>query len=681
LPDDKLLYHQAIFKPMKMKYNKLVLLFFFSVGFIQAQKVEQDSIKEYNLNEVIVVGNTSNKHHNQNKSLASIEEYLMAASSVGFIKRGAYAWEALVQGMGTERSLVTIDGMHIYGACTDKMDPITSYVEISNLSKAQINTGQSGAQNGATIAGSIDLERRKSGFANLGWKGTLQTGLESVNEQKIAGAALQYSSNRFFTNVDVMYRDAENYFSGGGKEVLYSQFSKYNVSAIIGYKWKENQWFEASVIFDEARDVGYPALPMDVSLARAFISSFEYFLKPKNENINEWKTKLYYNSITHTMDDSQRPDVPIRMDMPGWSKTVGLYSKLSGKYNKHRWNLSINMHHNNSLAEMTMFPENPEESDMFMLTWPDVGTFYAGAFVENHFAINNHWLTSISLGFGLHHNSINDIFGLQSLQIFYPDMDDTKTRFLINTGAALSYKTKSWTHSIGIGYGERAPSISEGYGYYLLNSFDAFDYIGNPEMNNEKSMEISASTGFEDKRFSVKFNTAFYHISDYIIGKPAPGLSPMNIGIKGVKVYEQLPYAQLWSNDLNVSLLFLNGFTANAKAIYRRGIDNSNGNLPLIQPLTFETGLRYRKNMFYVEGLLQSATKQYHFNPEFGEGQSRAYTVFNLALSQTFYINRQKLVFKAGAENLFDENYSTYADWNNIPRPGRNIYTNVMFAF
>lgn len=663
-----------------MKKYQMLWVFLLCLHVFQAQEIAKDSVV-HKLSEVIVVGNTGNKHHNQNKSLATIEDYLCASTSVDFIKRGAYALEPMIQGMASERSIVTIDGMRIYGACTDKMDPITSYVEISNLSKATINTGQHGAENGATIAGGIDLERQKTGFRNSGWKGSVQTGLESVNEQKIAGAALQYSSSKVFADVDLMYRNAENYSAGGGEELLYSQFTKYNLSAITGYKWSDHQWVEASLIYDEARDVGYPALPMDVSLARAFIASVEYLKLPETKKLSEWKTKIYYNTITHVMDDSQRPDVPIRMDMPGWSKTVGLFSKLKGTHNKHYWNISVNAHYNNSIAEMTMFPEDPNENDMFMLTWPDVGTLYAGAFAEDNYLISEKLTAHFSIGFGLHHNSINDLFGLQSLRIFYPEMEDSKTRFLINSGSKLTYQNDFWTYSLGMGYGERAPSVSEAYGIYLFNSFDAFDYIGNPEMVNEKSMELSASSGFKNEKFSVKINTAFYHISDYIIGKPDPNLSPMNIGINGVKVYEQLPYAQLWSNDLSVSYRFLGGFTAKAKAVYRLGRDDNNENLPLIQPLTVETGLRYQKNLFYAEVLLETATKQYDFSPEFGENQTPAYNIMNLALSQTFYVNKQKMVLKAGAENLFDENYSTYADWNNIPRPGRNIYASVVYAF
>lgn len=665
-----------------MKKNIFFCLIYAFTLTVFAQEPKQDSLAEYEqLAEIILVSKNANKHHNENKSLATIETYLNEASSVDFIKRGAYAWEPMIQGMASERSVVTIDGMRIYGACTDKMDPITTYVEISNLSKAKIKKGQSGAENGATIGGAIDLERRKSSYENSGWEGNLQTGYESVNEQKILGAAVQYASDKIFTDIDLMYRDAKNYDAGGGEEVKYSQFTKYNFSATTGYQITENQSLEASFIYDEATDVGYPALPMDVSLARAFIGSLEYIISPEEELYDEWKTKVYYNDVTHIMDDSQRPDVPIRMDMPGWSKTLGMYSKLKGDYQNHSWNLSVNAHYNNSLAEMTMYPENPNEKEMFMLTWPDVGTTYSGVFAKDNYSFNSNLSAELSLGIGVHHNKIEDEFGLESLRIFYPEMQDSKTRFLVNSGAKMIYQNENWTHQIGLGYGERAPSVSEAYGFYLFNSFDGYDYIGNPEMSNEKSMEANASTTFKKRNFSVTFNSAFYHISDYIIGKPDPSLSPMNIGINGVKVYEQLPYARLWSNDLSIEYKFLKRVTAKLKAVYRLGRDDDNNYLPLIQPLTFKAGLRYRKDAFYVEASLENATKQVDFSSEFGENQTPAYSVFNLAVSQIFYINQQRMVMKIGGENLFDENYSTYSDWNNIPRPGRNLYANIIYKF
>ena len=49
--------------------------------------------------------------------------------------------------------------------------------------------------------------------------------------------------------------------------------------------------------------------------------SFDYLVNSITNliwiQIDNWETKLYFNTITHTMDDTKRPDVPIHMDMLG----------------------------------------------------------------------------------------------------------------------------------------------------------------------------------------------------------------------------------------------------------------------------------------------------------------------------------------------------------------------------
>ncbi|PKP26581.1 MAG: TonB-dependent receptor [Bacteroidetes bacterium HGW-Bacteroidetes-2] len=663
--------------------KKIILIYLVHIGFtslVFAQESLTDTIKEVQLKEVVVIGNAASKNQNENKPLGTIDSYLEKVNSVHMIKRGAYAWEPQLQGMTSERSVITIDGMRIYSACTDKMDPVISYLEIANLSEATIQSGQAGAENGATIAGNINLKRKKSGFINDGFKGALVSGFETVNEQKIEGVAAQYSTENFYSNIDFTLRSAENYKAGGNREVLYSQFSKYNVAAIMGYKINDKQNTEVSLIYDEAKNVGYPALPMDVSLARAFIGALQYQNTLTSNVFSNWETKVYYNDITHVMDDSKRPDVPIRMDMPGWSKTLGMYSKIDAAFKKHLFSFNISSHYNTSLAEMTMFPNNPNENDMFMLTWPDVATTYVGFFAKEEFKFKEHWTLFSTIGTALHSNTIRDDFGLQSLRIFYTEMEKSKTRFLKNFSTQITYKNNKWQHKTGIGYGERAPSVSEGYGFYLYNSFDGFDYIGNPFLKNEKSYEINLSTQFKTKNITTKIQTAYFHITDYIIGKPNFSFSPMTIGANGIKVYEQLPYASIFNADFSIQYKLFNSFTFKGKTIYRMGMDNNNNNLPLIQPFSYETALRYQKNMFFVEFLLEGAAKQTNFSPEFGENQTNAYTILNLSASQTLYLNQQRVVLKLGAENFLDTYYSTFADWNNIPRTGRNIFINLTYS-
>ncbi len=648
-------------------------------------KAQQDSIHYYDsvphiqLENIIVIAQ-QHVDNKKTKVLSSLDGYLESDNAVNMIKRGAYAWEPLLNGMATERSVITIDGMRIFGACTDKMDPVTSYVEITNLSKADIHSGQSGAANGATIAGSIDLVRKTPGFIDRGFNGSVFTGLETANMQKIAGTSLQYASGRFYTDVDFTYRDAGNYKAGGGEEILYSQFTKYNISAVAGVKMNEHQQLSASVIYDNATDVGYPALPMDVSLARAFIGSAAYQYHHVSPFIENWETKFYYNTVTHIMDDSKRPEVPIRMDMPGWARTGGFYSKLSGAEGKHNWLANLSGYYNTSLAEMTMFSNNPAEKDMFMLTWPDVHSFYSGIFIEDNIAINNNWSTVFTLGAGINNNTVKDEQGLESLKIFYPQMQKSNTRLLNNISAKVNYRQQQWMLGAGIGYGERAPAVSEAYGYYLFNSFDRFDYIGNPEMKKERSLELNTVSSFTSKKFSIKAQADLFRISGYIIGKPNPGFSPMTIGANGVKVYEQLSQAMVFNASLSATCQLMKAFLLSGKTVYRAGRSGAL-RLPLIQPLSYGTTLQYQLKQFIAEASMEGALAQTRYSPEFGETPAKAYTVFNISASQQLNLNNHKLTIKAGIENLLDKYYSTFADWNRIPRMGRNIFINVIYGF
>lgn len=142
-------------------------------------------------------------YNKQSKPLSTLEEYLEQTSRVSMVKRGNYAWEPMVNSMSSERLDVTIDGMHIFGACTDKMDPITSYVDVSNLSEISVSSGAAGRGIRAhTIGGAIDLSRTKHDFCNPGWSGSVDMGYESNANLFTAGAAVKYIHSRFFAAVD-----------------------------------------------------------------------------------------------------------------------------------------------------------------------------------------------------------------------------------------------------------------------------------------------------------------------------------------------------------------------------------------------------------------------------------------------------------------------------------------------
>ena len=283
--------------------------------------------------------------------------------------------------------------------------------------------GQHGNENGQTIGGAIDLKLDKNNFSYVGSKliTGFDLGYESNSNTKIIGVEANYNDKKFFLNTYFIKRTAANYFDGNNNEVLFSQYNKYNFSAITGYKLSSTKKIGATLIYDKATDVGYPALPMDVSLAKAIIGSINYEYTNEKKFIHNLEAKIYANSITHVMDDTKRPNVAIHMDMPGWSDTYGFYTKIKAKKNNHSFLANFNGYYNKSLAEMTMYPANSTEKLMFMLTWPDVRTLYSGIYLEDKLFINKTTSAQFSARIGFQNNNIASDFGLSSLQIFYPN--------------------------------------------------------------------------------------------------------------------------------------------------------------------------------------------------------------------------------------------------------------------
>src|SRR5690554_3050191 len=646
---------------------------------IQAQEVTADSLKLINLNEVVVISaGRQLDHQKQHKPMSSLDEFLESSRSINMVKRGAYAWEPTMNDMASERLAVTIDGMQIFGACTDKMDPITSYVDVSNLSEAQIGSGQQGAAFGNTIGGGINLKLDKGNFKPTGWNGSLETGYETNNKMRVFGGELNYSDEKFYVNTDVIYRKADNYKAGGNEEVKYSQFEKYNFSVNTGLKLSDDKSIAATLIYDEARDVGYPALTMDVSLARAIIGSVSYHQDTLFGKFNNWETKVYYNDIEHVMDDTTRPDVVIHMDMPGWSETGGFYTQAFLNKEKHNFMVKVDGYYNKSYAEMTMYPVNPNEQPMFMLTWPDVRTKDVGFYAEDQIDFDKSSL-KLSTRLSYHANRVEDEFGLNSLKIFYPNMDKTNTRFLKSFSAQYHHMLNDVHIHGGISYGERAPSVSEGYGFYLFNSFDNHDYIGDPGLNTESSADVNLSVTYKRPIFEITATANYFRISDYIIGKIDPSLSTMTIGASGVKIYSNLSYAQLFNTSLSGRYSISNAFKLTGSISYHRGVDNDGENLPLISPISYRGVLDFYKNQFSASLSVDGAGEQGNYNPAYGETKTAAYAILSASFGKRFFIKDNDLFVKAGIQNILDTHYSSYTDWNNIPRMGRNVYATISY--
>ena len=261
-------------------------------------------LKDVTVSSTIPLDNRQIEKFYKTNYFSTIDNLTAHLDGVSLIKRGAYAMEPQMNGFSGGQLNITIDGMKMFGACTDKMDPVTSYLEPANLKTITLEHGTNGGLHGNNIGGSIDLALREPEcHGNHPFSSSYSFGYESVSNSRNILVSTGYAKNKWAWGLNGVYRKNDNYRAGNGEGINFSQFEKYNLHSALKFSPDSISAFRADMLWDLALNVGYPALPMDVSRARAVLFALEYQRQKKNYNL---KAKVYYNSVYHLMDDSNR---------------------------------------------------------------------------------------------------------------------------------------------------------------------------------------------------------------------------------------------------------------------------------------------------------------------------------------------------------------------------------------
>ena len=671
----------------KMKIVSSILICCITI-FSWAQNDTSSVVKNKLLEEIVVSGKLSDGlkdqfSNNTNEHLLT-DKLLENMSSVTLIKRGNYAQEPTIRGLNAGQINTTIDGIQMFGACTDRMDPISSYVEPINLESINLATSPSGEQFGSGIGGGINFKLKK---AELGqekvFSGIVGAGFESNSNAMRFLGGFQFSKKRFAIQINSIYRKASDYFAGDRQKIDFSAYEKWNVSGNAIFAINSQNSIVLDYLQDDGRNIGYPALTMDVSFANAKIGAISHLLKRTGKKFYALETKLYYNYIDHAMDDTKRPAelVPMHMDMPGTSQTFGFYSNSSWRFGQKQFvKIKMNGFQNDLHAEMTMYPKVGKE--MFMLTIPDTRRSLLGI------DLSDKWLLSkkVTLEFGGRAEyAISDIttqLGRQTMTSFYSDTI-TKKHLIWNAFLQSNVKLNRlfFLHG-GVSKATRAPTLQELYGFYLFNRIDNFDYLGNPDIKPESSWNFNLGFTVNTKKVSVEGKLFSYFFSNYIAGVKLDDYSPMTIGASGVKTYTNLNSAVLAGFELKGKYNIVKNFQFNTVNSFSYAEDGSHSALPFIPPYKSINQLKYdlKGYVFQVEYIGAASQKHVDFE-RYGDVPSNEFHILNAGLAKTFKVKRFTYVVQFSANNIFDRVYFEHLDLMSIPRQGRSFELKFTFGF
>lgn len=613
------------------------------------------------------------------------------------ISRGPYAREPGVAGFTSGQINVTIDGMKMFGACTDKMDPITSYVEPVNLVSINYPFGTNGAIYGSTVGGTynmqLQLPQLNTFYTEVGGS------YESAAQGKVAYAKINYGKEKWAYRVSGVYRDFQTYTNGNGNKVPFTQYRKWNMHNSLLYKTTKGQTLKLDVILDDAYDIGYPALPMDVALAQGRIYAVTYSAPSTHTKFRYLKAKIYANTVYHLMDDSQRDSLYIvenqfdgqsdsvymRMDMPGWSNTYGGFAQANLVLNSNSWfKFKVENYTNWSKAEMTMYMNNlsnPGEPPMFVETWPENLRNVAGVFASYTQQFNDLILEAAARADVSTSQLLTDQ-GKKQFEILGYDVQKTFVMPVYTLHFSANWEVSNRTDLVfGAGYGQRLPTLSEQFGFYLFNAQDGYDYIGNPDLKPEKALNFQLNYVYTHPKLKINWHNQIHWLRDYIYGQSKPEYGPLNLYASGLKQYVNLPGATLFSSTAQLLYKPVKWLELVDMFQYYFGQFDSDQPMPLIAPVKNRFSVTYRKPLWYLQAENELSAAQNRIDEDFGEIPTAGFSLIHIRGGCTFNTRKLLVSLTAGVENIFDRAYSEHLDWGTYLRPGRNLQLGATIKF
>ncbi len=638
---------------------------------------------------LLVLANREGKNnvqaYNQQHHAQNMDQFLDKIDGVSTNKRGAFAWEPVIRGQSDQRMNLTIDGMQVFKACVDKMDPVTSYVESSNLSELHIDkSGSNVASSGGGVS-SMNLVTRRADPEPFSMNISTAYRIPDLYRTFSVAGNTSDRTGRHAVRFSGSYKKADDFVSGNGTQIENSQYEKLNLNVSYRHRFKSNHTFEANYITDKAYDMGYPALLMDATKALADIGQIRFNFASNERNWRIETIQLYANAIRHTMDDYSR-DVENRpvmggMHMPMFGETVTAGTRMNGggAISRHSFEWFLDGYVSQAYGDMEMNSLDPGIEDMFIYNLQDVNTWQGNAGLKHRFMISDNLLLKAEQNVALKNlDTGSERFASFFEGLYNRELDMQPELLLSASGNLLWMPFDDWSFSGALVYSERMGNHMERFGHYIYNYTDGYFYDGNPWLKTERAINIDLNTTWETDNHSVSLSLFHKQYFNYIDGILAEGTG--NTGLD-FKRYANVGDATITGGEFRSLNRLGHMLTVENRVSYLYARNQTlDEPLPLIPPLNGFSTLHLHHGKNRLMGEVEWAAAQNRIAEIASiEDVTRSYAVLNLTWERDWLNGSLTSILQAN--NLLGQYYHTHTSIGNIPEAGRSLMVSLSYAF
>lgn len=650
-----------------------------------------------------------------------------------------------VHGLNDERVITVINGMPIFSACGNHMNPVLSHVDPAAVQSVDVIASIAPVSAGGDGLGSvIAVEAGTPQFANAG-EGVVThgsiTAFARSGSNAIGGSVTGSAAT---SNVAISYTGswthADNYVDGKGNEVGSTLYEAQNHLLTLAARSST----DLVIINAGAQKIPYQGFVnqwMDMTDNEAWFGNVRY---EKKFDWGKLYLQAYYQHTDHEMEflsdkKTGRETKNIMPDMPMLTEGENMGYKIKAE-------IPVS-------ATNTLRVGNELQRNTLSDWWPAVGTVASamccdtflnindgertriGTFAELETKWSKEWTTLVGvrndivmmntgevqgynniagwyngkMGMGARCQDASDPHCTQDWQRLYylrdanafnsADREKTDINFDVTASARYEQNSES-TYEFGYARKTRSPSLYERYAWStngmamsMIGWYgDGAPYVGNLDLKPEVANTVSVTADWHDKArkdWQIKVSPFYTYTEDYIGAKA--------FAINGMGPYYKLKFvnenAELYGVDVSLTKKLwedydFGRFTLASKLNYTYGENADTGN-PLyhMMPLNAKFSLEHKIGRWTNAVELEVVAEKDRVDPVRLEPETSAYALVNVRTSYEW----QNLRVDLGVTNVFDEYYQLplggvdlgYFPASNdaVSGEGRSFYASVTAKF
>ncbi len=687
--------------------------FFLSLSctlWIQAAEIELETINVETKVDTEVIKDV----HGEDIKSADLGEALFKQSpSVSLVRRSGVANDVIVRGQKKDNINVTIDGVKVYGACPNRMDPPISHVLTNNIDYIEINEGPYNVEEFGVLSADVKIHTLQPkdefegdvnlGFGSWGYRKAAfsASGAVSENVKFLISASHENSGQYEDGDGNTFAQQVDNYISnnltgnptfdnklkGTAYQDQYRDMDAYTKKTVLAklfWNITDNQELRLSYTGNRSDDILYPSSKMDALYDDSDLFNIEYIARDLGTYSKALKVQLYQSEVEHPMSTKYRksalpmPSMPMVMTHALTSKMQGASIKNSFDMDNHTLTIGLDYSLRNWDGVYTM---NDIPLDVVNPMQPyhsiyDVDTENRAFFLKDTIAMDK-----LVLDLGLRYDDT-------TIKSAYTNQQDNTYNELNGYIFATYNMNTSTKFFAGLGKSSRVPDAKELYWIGSMNNS-----IGTPNLDATINYEFDIGMEKQFENASVKMKGFYSRLDNYI------AYNSNNVNMMGapVNTYENVD-ASIYGFELSGTYIATESLYFDYGMAYQRGEkknplqEQTDTDMPEIPPFKLNAAINYAYDEtlnFKGEVIVSDTWSDY--DADNGEQELDAYAILNLKASKQW----GNFELTVGVDNVFDTTYAvsnTYNDLILLPtasnnyvmlmnEPGRYLYTNLQYKF